>query len=212
MTEVIAWLEGNWFSLVQSLGIIASILLTAATMRRDRTSRRIGDYLALTTEHRELWGDLHRRADLARVVSAEVDLLAQPLSTAEEEFLLLVIVHFHTGWLLAKQGSLVDLEVLAQDARAFFRLPMPKLVWCRTRSVRDPAFVHFIDSACARSPRQRHPCRLLLKRAARRTTRSVSRWLAAVRRPILTLPRALMQRSKRPVSLLRKLPGQRRPR
>lgn len=177
MREAIAWLNGNWFSLVQSLGIIASILLTTTTMRRDRKSRRIGDYLALTSEHRELWGDLNRRRELARVVSPEVDLLAEPLSTAEEEFLLLVIVHFHTGWLLARQGSLVDIQVLARDAGAFFRLPLPRLVWNRTRSVRDPLFVAFVDAACARPKRRRHRIRLCLRhfnREARR--RALKAW------------------------------------
>lgn len=175
MREVVAWLNGSWFSLVQSLGIIASILLTATAMRRDRRSRRIGDYLALTSEHRQLWGDLNHRPELARVVSPDVDLVAEPLSFAEEEFLLLVIVHVHTGWLLAGQGSLVDIRVLARDAGAFFRLPLPRLVWRRTQTLRDPAFVAFIDAACA-SPKRR-PVRLGFRRLRRRIRlKTVNSW------------------------------------
>ncbi len=169
MTEAIAWLSANWFSLVQSAGIIISILLTAAAMRRERRSRRVGDYLALASEHRELWGDLHRRPELARVVASEVDLLEQPLSTAEEEFLLLIIVHFHTGWLLACQDSLVSRAVLARDAGAFFRLPLASEVWKRTQAARDPAFVEFINSACAKPKRRRPWPRLIFRRVRRRT-------------------------------------------
>ena len=210
MIGVSAWLEGNWFTLVQSIGIIASILLTTATMRRDRRSRRIGDYLALTTEHRELWGTLHKREDLARVVSSEADLLAEPLSIAEEEFLLLVIVHFHTGWLLATQGSLVDLGVLARDAGTFFRLPLPGLVWRRTRTIRDPAFVSFIETACAKPKRTRHPCRLLLRRSGCRLRRCASRILGTAFQRILRTQGWLTHQATRLIFHVRSRPGRHR--
>jgi hypothetical protein len=210
MTGVPAWLDANWFTLVQSIGIIASILLTAATMRRDRRSRRISDHLALTTEHRELWADLHKRPDLTRVVSSEVDLLAEPLSTAEEEFLLLVIVHFHTGWLLAKQGSLVDLGVLAQDAGAFFRLPLPKMVWLRTRAIRDPAFVGFIDAACAKPKRRRHACRRLFRRTERKLVRMVSKTLGNARQRVFRAQGWLTRQARRVISHLRIWPSRHR--
>lgn len=210
MIGVPAWLEANWFTLVQSIGIIASILLTAATMRRDRRSRRISDYLALTTEHRELWGDLHKRSDLARVVSPEVDLLAEPLSIAEEEFLLLVMVHFHTGWLLAREGSLVDSGVLARDAGAFFRLPLPKMVWRRTRSIRDPVFVAFIDAACATPKRRRHPCLLLIQRTGRKLRRAASRILGTARQRVLRTQRGLTRQARRLISQVRIRPNHHR--
>ena len=147
MEAVFAWFQQNWFSLVQSTGIIGSLLLTALALRRNLRSRQTGDYLTLAQHHRDLWGDLHRRPELARVAVATVDLVSQPMTTAEQEFLLLVITHFHTGWLLAREGSLLKLDVLAQDAGAFFQLPLPSVVWDQTRATRDPEFLRFIESS-----------------------------------------------------------------
>lgn len=140
-----AWLDLNWFSLVQSIGIIGSLWFTAAALCRESRARRVSDLLELTGHHRELWAEVHRRPELGRIVQAEVDLVGSPISTAEEEFLNLVIVHFHTGMLLAQEGSSLGLDGLAKDAGAFFALPIPRAVWERTKENRDPRLVTFID-------------------------------------------------------------------
>ena len=106
---------------------------------------KFSDLLALTEQHRELWREVQRRTDLKRILALEVDLIAAPLTVAEEEFLNMVIVHFNTGWLLARQGAVLNLKMLAADARDFFRLPLPKEVWNQTKRARDPAFVRFIE-------------------------------------------------------------------
>jgi hypothetical protein len=40
MGNFLAWLETNWFSVVQSTGIIGSILLTALILRHSQRGRR----------------------------------------------------------------------------------------------------------------------------------------------------------------------------
>lgn len=143
------WLSQNWFNAVQTLGIVGSSYFTLTVLRRDLRSRRVADYLALTQQHRELWSELHRRPELARVTHVEVDLLAAPISEAEEEFLMLAFNHFHTGWLLVRQGGLISMKTLSADARAFFSLPLPRTVWEQTKHSRDPEFLRFIDQALA---------------------------------------------------------------
>jgi hypothetical protein len=93
-------------------------------------------------------GEPHRRPELARIAQPEVDLVA-PITVAEEEFMLLVIAHFATGWMLAREGSLLTLDVLARDARSFFNLPIPHNVWERTNKERDQEFVAFVESCLA---------------------------------------------------------------
>ena len=144
-----SWLDQNWFSLVQTLGILGGVGLTAAALRRDTRARKIGDYLILTGQHRELWSEVHRRPELSRILKAEVDLLASPLSVAEEEFLNLAIEHSQTGCLLARAGSPIRLSSLSSDARSFFTLPLPRVVWEKTKHARDPRFVRFIEQAIA---------------------------------------------------------------
>ena len=114
---------------------------------RDRRTRRIGDVLTLAQHHRDLWGDMHRRPELSRVTSSDPDLLACPITTAEEEYLHLVIMHFCTGFLLAREGSLITLSTLAVDAGSFLSLPLPRVVWEQTRHLRDPDFVCFVERA-----------------------------------------------------------------
>ena len=96
-------------------------------------------------QHRELWSEVHRRAELHRILQRTVDLIAGPVTVAEQEYLNLVIVHFHTGWQLAREGTMLKLKTLGADARGFFNLPLPKFVWEQTKSTRDPQFVKFIE-------------------------------------------------------------------
>ena len=150
MDTVAIWAEENWFSLVQSVGIIAGLWLTAAGYRRDGKERKTSGLMALAQEHRELWTEAHRRPDLSRIFRTEVDLVASPITTAEQEFLNLVFVHFELGWQLARQGVATPLAVLSTDVRAFFRLPVVRAVWEETRLSRNPEFVEFVDRVLER--------------------------------------------------------------
>ena len=147
MEHFLAWGRAHWFDLIQTLGIIGGLSATSLTLFWERKSRRLGDYLTLAGQHRELWSDAHRQPSLARIFHPEVDLVAQPISPQEQEFLNLVIVHFHTGWLLAREKVVLTLELLALDAKAFFQLPIPRGVWIATRHFRDPKFSAFIEKA-----------------------------------------------------------------
>ena len=153
MGDFLSWLYPNWFALAQTIGIMGSLWLAVATLRLENRGRRLSNLLALATEHRELWSEVHRRADLARIMHTEVDLVGTPLSVAEEEFLNLVFVHFETGWHLAREGRLLRLDAFACDVCAFLALPIPRAVWERTKSVREKRFVHFVEKALGQDQR-----------------------------------------------------------
>ena len=145
MAALKVWLEQNWFTLLQSVGIICGLLFTSITIRHDTRARRATDLLSLAERHQALWGELNKRPDLQRILKQEVDLLAAPVSQAEEEFLRVVFVHFYTGWLLSRSGALLPFNALVADVRAFFNLPIPQFVWKETRAGRDPNFLRFVD-------------------------------------------------------------------
>jgi hypothetical protein len=155
----LSWFLQNWFSLLQASGIIGGLLFTAMSVRQATRARRVSDLLTLTNMHRDLWNEAHSRPDLSRVFGLEADLVAQPITVAEERFLNEVIVHFATGWQLARNGSLVTLDAMQADVRNFFSLPIPNAVWRETKKRRDPQFVRFVeeclrvsDAASAVSP------------------------------------------------------------
>jgi hypothetical protein len=138
------WFEQNWFSLVQSVGVIGSLWLATATLKRDAKTRRTSDLLTLTSLHRELWSEIYRNPQLSRVLKTKVDLVEDPVSLQEKEFLHSVIVHFYLGWLLVTQNHVIPAEVYATDVRAFFSLPLPNAVWNLTKA-RDSDFVSYVE-------------------------------------------------------------------
>jgi len=147
MVSLVLWLNDNWFLFLQSVGIGGSLLFTAVTLRKDLQAKRVTEYLTLASQHRRLWGQLHRRPSLARLLDSDRDIQARPVTNQERLFLELAFVHFHTGWLLAREGSMTPMPVLAADAGHFFRLPVPASVWERTKNVMEPEFVNFIENA-----------------------------------------------------------------
>ena len=147
MRAFLVWIEDNWFTLLQGVGIVGGLLFTAVSIRRDTKARRVSDLLTLTEHHRDLWSEVHRRPDLSRVLDSEADLVAKPITAAEEKFLFVAIVHFHTGWQLAREASLLTLDVLAADAHWFFNLPIPRAVWEQAKGDRDPLFVRFVEQS-----------------------------------------------------------------
>lgn len=155
MEAVGQWFRDNWFALVQGVGIVAGLVFGAVTLRRDLRARRVGDLLALTQQHRELWSEVHRRPELARIMDPDADLVARPLTVAEERMVNLILVHFQTGWELARSGTFNTPENMAADVRGFFTLPLPRKVWQATKATRDPAFVRFVADCLADGGRRR---------------------------------------------------------
>jgi len=92
----IAWAADNWIALLNSGGVIASLLFTAASLRAEKKSRGISNLLAITQNHRELWSELFEHRELRRVLNPQVDLSAKELTAEEETFVTLLILHLHS--------------------------------------------------------------------------------------------------------------------
>ena len=71
-------------------------------------------------------------------------------TVAEEEFLNLAFVHFEMGWRLAKSIGTSEINGQQADIRHFFSLPLPHVVWEKTKSNRNPKFVRFVERALRR--------------------------------------------------------------
>ena len=145
--EFPSWIEKQWFNVVQTLGIITGSALTAWIACADARSRRAGNLLEMAAQHRELWSEAHRRPELARIFKEEADLVSTPISTAEEEYLRLIIVHFNTGWTMRRAGASYSGKTLSADIRAFFKLPLPAAIWEQTKNARDQGFVKFVENS-----------------------------------------------------------------
>lgn len=149
MAGFISWVQGNWSSVVGAVGIIGSLLFTAASFRADGRNRQVTNLLAISEWHRNLWSEAHQRKDLKRVFQKEIGSAGQSMSVAEIEFLDSAILHFETGWRLEKIMKRGELTLLARDAGEFFSLPLPRDVWERTKAFRNRRFVRFVERALA---------------------------------------------------------------
>lgn len=97
--------------------------MTAAAANREEKAREIENLLTMNTQHHNLWGGALQKPDLRRVFEPGADILKNPTTVAETEFLNLVLVHYQTGWTVARSGSLITLSELRADLCNFLSLP-----------------------------------------------------------------------------------------
>jgi hypothetical protein len=145
MGGISSWLDGNWFNLIQTVGIMGSLWLAAAAAIREAKAREIENLLTIAQNHRELWSGVYQRRELDRIFQMDADVKTIPVTVAEKEFLNLVMVHYQMGWRIAKAGGITTLTELAADVRGFFALPLPRSVWEKTKANRNPRFVLFVE-------------------------------------------------------------------
>lgn len=141
------WLTEHWFTLLQSTGIIASLLFTAASFRIDVKERRLSHIQAITSHHRELWTQLHQSPELARILDADADINERPVSTIEEQFTVLIILHLNSSFRAISERLYRAPDHLQEDIRQFFSLPVPMTVWHRVKPMQDRDFVDFVERA-----------------------------------------------------------------
>ena len=73
------WLSQNWFDLLSSVGI----LFAAYTIHTDAKARRVGNFLAITANYRDVWKECFRNPDLVRVLDASADVTGHPPTITE---------------------------------------------------------------------------------------------------------------------------------
>lgn len=143
---LLQWLEQNWFSVFESAGIIGGLLFTAVTLHADAQARRIGNLIALTQHHQDIWTHLYTRPDLARVLDKTVNLQSAPITDEEELFINLLILHLNSAYQAMQTGMYLKPEGLRRDIQIFFSLPIPQAVWDATKLFQDEAFVRFVET------------------------------------------------------------------
>ena len=140
-----SWLARNWFELLQTVGILGGLVITAVTVRKDERARKITNSIAINEQHREIWKVLFIYPELSRVMVKDRNLEQEPASELEELFVKSLIVHLSTVFRAMKQNEFVRLEGLGRDARVFFSLPIARITWAKVREFHDRDFVGFVE-------------------------------------------------------------------
>ena len=140
------WLGDNWFTLLQSIGIIGGLLFTGIALRHDARGRRITNLIALTGSHRDIWSEFSRRPELARVLDPRADLAQEGVTEAEKKFVTLIVLHLSSVYHALEDSLSVTPDGLRRDIQGLFSRPVPRAVWENIKSLQDREFVRFVEA------------------------------------------------------------------
>jgi hypothetical protein len=141
------WISQNWFNLFSSVGIIGGLWFTAVSLRSEAKTRRVANFLTVTTNYREIWKEYFRNPELSRVLDPNVDVIKQPVTRTEELFVGQIIFHISNVFYAMKNDLLVEQEGSRRDIAQFFSLPVPRAVWTKTKLLQNQDFAAFIESS-----------------------------------------------------------------
>jgi len=136
----------HWFDLLQTVVIVGGLLFTAYATLRDERAHKVGNLIAVTGQHREIWSVLYEDPRLSRVLKKDVDLEKEAITEQEALFVKLLILHLGTVYRAMKERMFVQLEGLQNDIREFFSLPIPKEIWRRYQQFQDKDFAEFVSN------------------------------------------------------------------
>lgn len=139
------WIFAHGMDLLSAIGVVGSLLFTAFSLREETKTRRVGNLLTLTQNHREVWSILFRYPALYRVLDSRVDLLKQPATREELIFINLVVKHLSAVFEAMRDGLLVRPEGMRRDVAWFFSLPLPAALWEKLRPTQDQDFIEFVE-------------------------------------------------------------------
>jgi hypothetical protein len=146
------WIADNWFTILSASGIVGGLLFTAVSLRSETKTRRIGNLLTLTQNHREIWSELFERPHLARVLDAAADLSKHPVTLDERFYVNMLIQHLGSAFQAMRSGLTIKPEGLRRDIQWFFSLPIPRSIWEKIKSLQNDDFVDFVER-CLTGPR-----------------------------------------------------------
>ena len=144
--EALPWLGQHWFELLNAAGVVGGLLFTAVSLRSETQTRRIDNLLTITRNHRELWTELYRRPELARVLAEHADLVKQPFTREEELFVTLVVLQISSVYEALKSGLVIKQEGLRRDVWWFMSLPIPQAVWAKGKVLQNDDFVAYVEA------------------------------------------------------------------
>jgi hypothetical protein len=146
------WFEQNWFSLIQTIGILSGFLLAARSLALDRGIRKTEILMQLTESHREIWEGFLDDANLEATLNPYRKIETHPISFAEKRFVTSVLLHMAMVHRASLHGVFEPWQGLKLDIYEFLQLPVPQEVFRTIRPYQEQAFLDFIDSLWQESP------------------------------------------------------------
>lgn len=147
MKEAVGWLSAHWFDVVQSVGIIGSLLFSIRVVRASNKVQRVANLFQLTQYHREIWSLTFTHPELRNINRSGPEFEAGEISSDERLFVSLLIHHLSSAFEAHKVNAIVPSEGLRRDVVSFFGRPIPRKIWQEVRSYQNEDFVYFVESS-----------------------------------------------------------------
>lgn len=138
------YLAAHWFTLLQTFGIIASILFTAFQIRFQHKSQMVTNSLLVTQHHRDIWKTFISDQELSRLFQEKPNLGSNPITEHERMFMNLVFLHISAVLKAVKAKAIYPVEGMESDVRDLLSYPIPKAVWEEIAEFQDQGLRDFV--------------------------------------------------------------------
>lgn len=135
----------NWFDLLQSAGIVASMVFSAFAIREQTRQAKATNIFLITQHHRELWTSMLDHVDLQRIFDKAADTIATPVTERERTFTNMVFLHSAACLHAIDTGVLSPVHGMEADIRDILSYPVPREVWKQVGRFHDKEFASFVD-------------------------------------------------------------------
>ncbi len=142
----VSWITANWFTCLQTAGIVGGLGFTGYTTWVNSRVRRVETLVNLTAHHRALWLKFVGSPELKSILRESRNLEKHPVTNEEMIFINLIILHLDTSLSAARSKIFPEFAGQDDDIKWFFSLPTPKAVWESTKEFRDPRIVAHVES------------------------------------------------------------------
>jgi hypothetical protein len=142
------WLSLNWFYVVETIALIASLTIAASALRSSGHATKGANLLAVTAAHRNVWQQVLINPALKSVLRPTMT-ADDSITDEEREFVLQVLQHSEAVFQVLQMGALPPNEGLRRDVYDTMQLPVFQIVWNDYKKYQNTAFVTFIDDCMA---------------------------------------------------------------
>jgi hypothetical protein len=144
------FLKEHWFQLLQTIGIIASILFTATQIRFQRKSQKVSNSLLVTQHHRDIWKAFISDEKFSRLFQNHIDLVSSPVTEPERMFMNLVFLHISAVLKAIRAKAIFPIEGLESDVGDMLSYPIPREVWREVADYQDVQLREFVNWAASK--------------------------------------------------------------
>jgi uncharacterized membrane protein len=133
-----------WFTLIQSIGITASLIFAAFQLRHQAKRDNVATSLILNEHHRQLWSLFITDSRLTRVLARSPGIEAEPITDYERMFVNMLFLHISVVLRALEAKAIQPIEGLSSDVSELMSYPIPRAVWREIARFQDKRLKDFV--------------------------------------------------------------------